>query len=63
MGEKGSSPSEILELQLSTLENGTDAGKVIKIETLLPKIEKGEGSGSIPEPTASYLDKIKGKFF
>lgn len=59
MGEKGNSPSEVLELQLSTLENGVDAVKVVKIETLLPKIEKEEGSGAAPDPTTSHLDKIK----
>jgi hypothetical protein len=62
LGEKGNSPSEVLELQLSTLENGADAGKIVKIETLLPKIEKEEGSGSVLEPTTTNLDKIKGKF-
>ncbi len=62
MGEKGNSPSEVLELQLSTLENGVDAVKVVKIETLLPKIEKEEGSGAAPDPTTSHLDKIKGNF-
>ena len=48
-----------MELQLSTLDNGGEDGKVVKIEALLPKIENSEGSGDDSKPN---LAKIKSEF-
>ncbi|CAG5094679.1 Oidioi.mRNA.OKI2018_I69.XSR.g13771.t1.cds [Oikopleura dioica] len=57
LGTAGESSGEILELQLSTLDNGGEDGKVVKIEALLPKIENSEGSGDDSKPNLAKIKK------
>ena len=58
LGTTETSSGELLELQLSTLDDGGEEGKVVKIDALLPKIENSEGSGDDSKPN---LAKIKSK--